>query len=139
LLATLEGGGRVGDSLSVGRQPIDVLVVEDDRDLRDAMVESLRQENYDTLGAANGDEALGILREGRLPRVIFLDLRMPVMDGWEFCRILEGNPTLAEIPIAIVSALREPRRLPERKRDAGLFQKPVDLDVLLGTARSYCR
>ena len=129
----------MGDSLSVGRQPIDVLVVEDDRDLRDAMVESLRQENYDTLGAANGDEALGILREGRLPRVIFLDLRMPVMDGWEFCRILEENPTLAEIPIAIVSALREPRRLPERKRDAGLFQKPVDLDVLLGTARSYCR
>ena len=129
----------MGDSLSVGRQPIDVLVVEDDRDLRDAMVESLRLENYDTLGAANGDEALGILREGRLPRVIFLDLRMPVMDGWEFCRILEENPTLAEIPIAIVSALREPRRLPERKRDAGLFQKPVDLDVLLGTARSYCR
>jgi CheY-like chemotaxis protein len=126
-------------SLSVGRQPIDVLVVEDDRDLRDAMVETLRLENYDALGAANGDEALGILREGRLPRVIFLDLRMPVMDGWEFCQVLEENPTLAEIPIAIVSALREPRRLPERRRDAGLFQKPVDLDVLLGTARTYCR
>ena len=129
----------MADSLSVGRQPIDVLVVEDDRDLRDAMVETLRLENYDALGAANGDEALGILRKGRPPQVIFLDLRMPVMDGWEFCRVLQENPTLAEIPIAIVSALREPRRLPERKRDAGLFQKPVDLDILLGTARSYCR
>ena len=129
----------MADSLSVGRQPIDVLVVEDDRDLRDAMVETLRLENYDALGAANGDEALGILRKGRVPQVIFLDLRMPVMDGWEFCRVLQENPTLAEIPIAIVSALREPRRLPERKRDAGLFQKPVDLDILLGTARSYCR
>jgi len=129
----------VADSLSVGRQPIDVLVVEDDRDLRDAMVETLRLENYDALGAANGDEALRILRKGRLPQVIFLDLRMPVMDGWEFCRVLQESPTLAEIPIAIVSALREPRRLPERKRDAGLFQKPVDLDILLGTARSYCR
>ncbi len=129
----------MGEPLFVGRQPVDVLVVEDDDALREAMVDALRLEGYDALGAANGDEALGILRDGRLPHVIFLDLGMPVMDGWEFCRVAQANPDLAEIPIAIVSALREPKRLPKRRRDAGLFQKPLDLDMLLGTARSYCR
>ena len=129
----------MGVPLVVGQQPVDVLVVEDDDALREAMVDVLRLENYDAVGAANGDEALAILREGRLPHVIFLDLGMPVMDGWEFCRVLQASPNLAEIPIAIVSALSEPRRLPDRKRDAGLFRKPVDLDLLLGTARSFCR
>jgi CheY-like chemotaxis protein len=118
---------------------MDILVVEDDDALREAMVEALRLEDYDALGAANGDEALAILREGKLPQIIFLDLGMPVMDGWEFCRVLQASPKLAEIPIAVVSALSEPRRPPERRRDAGLFQKPVDLDILLGTARTYCR
>ena len=129
----------MGEPLSVVRQPMDILVVEDDDALREAMVEALRLEDYDALGAANGDEALAILREGKLPQIIFLDLGMPVMDGWEFCRVLQASPKLAEIPIAIVSALGEPNRLPERRKDAGLFRKPVDLDLLLGTARSFCR
>ncbi len=129
----------MGVPVLVSQQPLDVLVVEDDDALREAMVDALQFENYDALGASNGDEALAILREGKLPQVIFLDLGMPVMDGWEFCRVLQASPNLAEIPIAIVSALSEPRRPPERRRDAGLFRKPVDLDILLGTARSFCR
>jgi CheY-like chemotaxis protein len=113
--------------------------VEDEDDTRDAMLELLSRESYAALGAANGVEALRLLTRGRVPAVILLDLRMPVMDGWELCRVLQSSPNLAEIPIAIVSAMSEPRGLPERRYDAGLFRKPLDLDLLLKTVRACCR
>jgi CheY-like chemotaxis protein len=121
------------------RPPIDVLVVEDNPYLREAMVETLRQERYAALGAANGDEALELLNVRGRPRVIFLDLKMPVMDGWEFCRRVQMIPTLAEVPIAIVSAVAEPGCVPRRRSDAGVLRKPVDVDLLLKKAERYCR
>ena len=63
-----------------------VLIVEDDNDLRDAYVMILRSENIDTYAAENGQAALDIISEKGDPGVIFLDLRMPVMDGLAFLK-----------------------------------------------------
>lgn len=120
---------------------IDVLVVEDEDDTRDALIDLLRWEGFAAQGAANGVDALRLLHRGRRPQIILLDLRMPLMDGWELCQVLHASPDprFSEIPIAIVTAQSEPALLPERRIDAGLFPKPLDFASLLKTVRSYCR
>ena len=61
--------------------PSEILVVDDDTDIRDSLVELLEFEGYSVVGAANGKEALDQLRR-RLPAVVLLDLMMPVIDGF---------------------------------------------------------
>ncbi|MEO8587659.1 MAG: response regulator [Acidobacteriota bacterium] len=112
--------------------------MEDALETRDAMLELLTAEGYQASAAANGFEALSLLEKGERPSLILLDLFMPVMDGWEFCRQLAARPALSEIPIAIVSATGQDRPLPERKSDAGHFRKPIDLVSLLNTIRRHC-
>ena len=61
-----------------------ILVVEDDDEIREAMVLVLEQQGYSVYEARNGREALELLHDGETPRLILLDLMMPVMDGWQF-------------------------------------------------------
>ena len=114
-----------------------VLVVDDEPDSVELLVELVESEGFRAMGAANGAEALSILRSGERPRLILLDLNMPVMDGWEFLRLVYEDQRLNEIPIAIVTGA-VPATLPRRRRDAGLFVKPIDVDHLLATLRKTC-
>lgn len=63
-----------------------VLIVEDDTDLREAYVMILESEGIDVHAASNGKDALEYIKKVGDPGVIFLDLRMPIMDGLEFLR-----------------------------------------------------
>lgn len=63
-----------------------VLIVEDDADLRDAYTMILQSEGIHTVAAEHGEAALSIIEEKGHPGLIFLDLRMPVMDGIEFLK-----------------------------------------------------
>jgi len=117
-------GGRDGHDVFV------VLVVEDEPDTLEAVSELLEGENVAVLRARHGREALDLLEQGARPSLILLDLRMPVMDGWEFCRRLAADPRLAQIPVAIVTASASVDA-PARERDAGLFVKPVNYSRLL--------
>ncbi len=69
-----------------------VLIVEDDADLRDAYVMILQSEGLDVKAAENGQAALDLIERQGDPGVIFLDLRMPVMDGIEFLK--KYNPSM---------------------------------------------
>src|SRR2546423_11055713 len=98
----------------MGTRPA-ILLVEDDEDLRNAIGGALEQSGYETQFASNGREALdALLREEVEPSLILLDLRMPVMDGWEFARVIRCYKRLAAIPIVVISTpsggpLRHPR------------------------------
>jgi CheY-like chemotaxis protein len=81
-----------------------VLVVDDDHDVRAALVELLETEGYDVVAAANGRVALARLRAGVRPCAIVLDLMMPIMDGWEFRAAQLGDADLRDIPVIILSA-----------------------------------
>jgi two-component system chemotaxis response regulator CheY len=107
-----------------------ILVVEDEPDTLEAVSELLEGEDVSVLRARHGREALDLLEEGARPALILLDLRMPVMDGWEFCRQQGADPRFAEIPVAIVTASAS-IAVPVRARDAGLFVKPVNYARLL--------
>ena len=107
-----------------------VLVIDDDRDIREGIIGLLEDEGFDAVGANNGLEALNFLAESpRQPSLILLDLMMPILDGWTFCKVRQGVSTLMEIPVVVISAgpmhgPREPLRV-----DATL-PKPFDPDAL---------
>src|SRR5580765_7790969 len=88
-----------GDSLGVS-----ILLVEDDFDMRDALIPILEYAGHHVVGAANGREALEQLRAGPKPSLILLDLMMPVMNGTEFRAEQLRDPALASIPVVVVSA-----------------------------------
>ena len=113
-----------------------ILVVEDDHDVRDAMVQVLASEGYDAVSAVDGQDALGRLEEGLDPCLILLDLMMPRMDGWEF--IEQQRRRQSQTPIIVVSAYSSAEQL----RAVGVqdyMRKPVDIDALLVLVRRYCR
>jgi CheY-like chemotaxis protein len=122
-------------SAAVGHCP--VLIVEDDADLREMMAQLLSLEGFKSATVANGREALEYLHDGReKPDVILLDLMMPVMDGWEFRRKQQADPTVADVPVIVLSALDQSRAADV---DAQAFlKKPLDFDRLLQLVRQYC-
>jgi len=81
-----------------------VLVVEDDRDVRESLVAVLEDAGYRVMSAADGRAALDLLRAGPRPAVILLDLMMPVMDGFEFRAEQVRDPSLADVPGGIRSS-----------------------------------
>jgi CheY-like chemotaxis protein len=105
-----------------------VLVVEDDSDLREMMVQWLGMLGYRVRAAKHGAEAMDALRGGLRPRVIILDLMMPVMDGWEFRREQLRDPRLRHIPVVITTAVPQ-NVTPDLAPDA-LVAKPCDFDRL---------
>jgi two-component system chemotaxis response regulator CheY len=112
-----------------------VLIVEDDPDLREMMAQLLTGEGFETDVASNGQDALDKALDNP-PRVIVLDMRMPVMDGWGFRAHQKYCATLAAIPVVILSAAP-----PARLRNVGAaaaFQKPAHNDELIAAIRALC-
>jgi CheY-like chemotaxis protein len=105
----------------------DVLVIDDDEDVRWAMLELLQLLGFVAVGAANGVEGLRLARERR-PRLILLDLRMPVMNGWQFLERRRKSATLARIPVAVVTA--EPTGTPLEPDVQALLRKPIGEEEL---------
>ena len=82
-----------------------ILVVDDDIDIRETLADTLKDRGFDVILAANGLEALKLVRRMTTPpSVILLDLMMPVMDGYGFLEERRKDPALACIPVAIVTA-----------------------------------
>jgi two-component system, cell cycle sensor histidine kinase and response regulator CckA len=119
-----EGGARVSRG---GRERI--LVVEDDRSIRSALQAILEDEGYGVTTAENGRQALENLLTSVAPDLIVLDLRMPVMDGWEFRAAQKSDPVLARIPVLAVSADGSAKAA---AIDAEAYlRKPLSSDALL--------
>jgi CheY-like chemotaxis protein len=82
-----------------------VLVVDDDADIREATQMVLENTGHRVITAADGQEALEMLRGGQSrPCLILLDLMMPVMDGFEFLEKVKEISTLQRVPIVVLTA-----------------------------------
>jgi CheY-like chemotaxis protein len=115
---------------AAGKRPL-VLVIDDDADIRTAIEDFLNGEGFATVGAANGQAALDLLADSRdRPAVILLDLMMPIVDGWTFCKIRQGIATLMEIPVITISAAST-TGTSEPLRADGYIKKPFDADALI--------
>ena len=80
-----------------------ILVVEDDPLLRGAMKMVLEWEGYRARCAANGQEALNLLLDGKKPSLILLDMRMPVLGGQQFRERQKACPEISDIPVVVIS------------------------------------
>ena len=113
-----------------------VLVVDDDDTVRDFMKRFLQRQGYEVATAANGIEALARARETR-PAAITLDVMMPDIDGWTVLAAIKGDPTLADIPVILITIVDEKQR-GYTLGAADYLVKPVDRDRLAGVLRSVC-
>lgn len=113
-----------------------ILVVEDNDDVREMMAVTLELEGHEVATAVNGRDALHKLRSGDKPCLILLDLMMPVMNGWEFSRALENDPSLKEVPVVVVSAATN--ELAEKTAAAAYLPKPLNMDELLNVVGDFC-
>ena len=115
-----------------------VLVVEDDPALREIYAGALRGFGHEVRTASDGSAALDALANGWQPCVVFLDLRMPGMDGWEFSRRLRADERFGAVRVVVVAAhFRIDQEAAEIGADAWL-QKPFDLARLDEETRSLC-
>lgn len=118
--------------------PRDILVIDDDRDIRETLGEILAHEGYRVALAENGAQGLELIRRGPPPDLVLLDLMMPVLSGWEFLEIAETDAALAEIPVVVVSAMPAP--LAPEDAHGGVkacLGKPLKLDQLLELVRRF--
>lgn len=118
-------------------RPSEVLLVEDDIDVREILRELLEDAGYSVTWAANGREALAHLKHGRAPRLILLDLMMPIMDGPAFRAAQRQDPALAPIPVVVISADHGvDAKIGEMQVD-GYLPKPFEVGTLLATVDRY--
>jgi CheY-like chemotaxis protein len=112
-----------------------ILVVDDDREIRELMEAILSKAGYAVAVAADGDEALRLMRSIR-PSLIFLDINMPIMDGAEFRQAQRRDPDLIRIPTVVMTAANTEPLLDLAVEET--LRKPVHCDDLMRIVRRHC-
>jgi CheY-like chemotaxis protein len=113
-----------------------ILVIEDEKDILYSLKEFLESENYQVLIAENGFEAMELLKTSGIPDLILLDMKMPVMNGWEFAiEFLDKHDHLS--PIVVMTAAANAEQRAKDISAVGWVEKPFDLDLLLETIKKY--
>ena len=120
-----------------------ILIVEDDADTREMLATLLATEGFYAVGAEDGLEALHVLRTVRrrapnVPCLVLLDLKMPRLGGNEFRRAQLGDPTVASVPVAVMSGATDLKERAQALGAVATVAKPIDIDLLLNVVRTYC-
>ncbi|HET9136323.1 MAG TPA: response regulator transcription factor [Candidatus Kapabacteria bacterium] len=117
-----------------------VLVVDDEKDIRDLLAYNLSKEGFAILTAADGNEALKALDEHPVALVV-LDIMMPGLDGFEVCKRIRATDAIKNLPVIFLTA-----RSAEVDQIVGLelgaddyIQKPVSPRVLVARVKSILR
>ena len=114
-----------------------VLVVEDDADIRECLAGMQCDEGFEVFEAEHGEQAIEQLRARPDTRVILLDLMMPVMDGRMVRRAQLAEPTLAEIPIILLSAAADCVAASAELGAAKCFRKPIAWREVIQLMNAY--
>ncbi len=124
--------------MMVGNKNQRILIIEDDKDIIFTLREFLESEGYEVQTAANGQEALEILQAWGAPNLILLDMRMPVMNGWEFAgEFLNRYDHLA--PILVMTAAADAKQRAQEIHATSWVGKPFELDDLLTKIKLYAK
>jgi len=115
-----------------------ILLVEDDLYASETLKFALEAKGHKVALATNGRDALNMVNN-EMPQLIILDIMMPKMDGYHFCRLLKFDARFQHIPVIIVSS-----KIQEADKKLGLacggneyIPKPYDLNMLINTVEKY--
>jgi CheY-like chemotaxis protein len=112
-----------------------VLVIEDDAVSREGLATLLQRDGWTVLRASNGREALNRLKAVR-PDLVFLDMLMPVMDGWQFLRELRQAMPAFAVPIVLTTTITiASREWALAQGCAGYLPKPIQVEALFAEIR----
>jgi CheY-like chemotaxis protein len=106
-----------------------ILVVEDDENIRELVDVILSGAGYEVVTAPDGAAALQVVGTTR-PDLVLLDMRMPIMDGWEFARRYRARPE-PPAPIVVLTAARDAAQRAAEIHADGFLGKPFDVESLL--------
>lgn len=116
-----------------------VLVVEDDVDIREALMDSLSDHGWEAIGAANGAAALQYLASAdALPCLVLLDLMMPIMDGHGFREAQLRDARLAHIPVVVLTAFRDAQERAQNLKAAAFLTKPTKVEDVMAVVGQHC-
>jgi CheY-like chemotaxis protein len=116
----------------------EILLVDDDDQLRESIAEGLEEAGFVVIRAADGHDALGHLRTNSLPSLVLLDLMMPGMNVWQLCELMRSDPLLAGIPIVALTATASMDPESMHLADvADWVAKPFDLGDVLDVIRPF--
>lgn len=116
-----------------------VLIVDDDSNTRDLLGYLLKQNGYKVLHAGHGMEALEALEKAaELPSLILLDLRMPVMDGWQFRARQRESVRFSPIPVVVISSSKTLEQDVGSIEVMGFLRKPIHKVEFIDLVRRYC-
>jgi CheY-like chemotaxis protein len=120
-----------------------VLIVEDDPEVREMIRQLLSTEGFHAVAAVDGLDALHLLRTVRhraptAPCLVLLDLKMPRLGGNEFRRAQLGDPTVANVPVAVMSGATDLEQRAAAMGAVATLPKPLDVDVLIDVVKRYC-
>jgi CheY-like chemotaxis protein len=115
-----------------------IVLVDDDLDIREALTDVLEDRGFQVRTAPNGREALALLRSlSPPPSAILLDLMMPIMDGYGFLEEYRKDPSLAAIPVAIITAGHGVDRT-RINLVTPILPKPINVPKLCRTLDDLC-
>jgi CheY-like chemotaxis protein len=109
-----------------------ILVIDDDPSILSTVMDILEFEGFPVATASNGAEGLRCVEQAR-PALVLLDMRMPVVDGWEFARMLRERGIA--LPIIVMTAAQDARRWAQEIGATGYLAKPFDLTDLVDTVK----
>jgi CheY-like chemotaxis protein len=114
-----------------------ILIIDDDRDIRESLRDTLADEGYATAEASDGGEGLAYLRDHDVSLVL-LDWNMAPIDAPAFMAELAKDARFAQLPVVLLTADSRVSSRGQDGRFAATLKKPVDLDKLFALARRYC-
>jgi CheY-like chemotaxis protein len=114
-----------------------LMIVDDDDDLRDILSDIMVAQGYRVAAYDDARKALAALEDGEKPFLILLDLMMPGMSGWEFRAAQLGNPGLALIPVAVLTAASSLTDSGRTLSNVETLRKPFALDSALTLVGRY--
>jgi CheY-like chemotaxis protein len=118
--------------MMIGMRSGPILVIDDDPDICDILRRTLESEGYKVVTAADGMRAISAFELHR-PRMLFVDLMMPTLDGEELLRVI-GTP---RPPVVLITASVRRDEVAARFQVDGSLEKPFDLNVVKKLARKY--